>query len=108
MTHVTLAELAAEFRKGKIVEAMLVEPHYHVHGLCDFDSGAVVVNPQPHTVAVLLHELIHRRYPRWGEARVERETQRIVGRMSDADVAIWYRDYQRVARKFKRPVRVDQ
>ncbi len=107
MIHVTLAELAAEFRRGKIVEAVLIEPQYHVHGLCDFESGAVLINPQPHTVAVLLHELIHRRYPRWGEARVERETQRLVARMSDAEVMTWYRNYQRVARKVPRPVRVD-
>ena len=108
MPRVTLADLAVEFRKGKIVEALLVEPGYHVHGLCDFDSGAVVVNPQPHTVAVLLHELLHRRFPRWGEKRVERETARLVGQMTDADVATWYRDYRQAARKFKRPIRVDQ
>lgn len=106
--HVSLSELAAEFRKGKILEAFLVEPSYHVHGLCDFDSGAVVVNPQPHTVSVLLHELIHRRHPRWGEARVERETQRLFSSMTDAEVAQWYLDYQKARRKFKRPIRVDQ
>lgn len=108
MTHATWPELVAEFRKGKILEAFLVEPGHHVHGICDFDSGAVVVNPQPHTVAVLLHELIHRRHPRWGEARVERETQRLVASMSDADVARWYLAYQKARRRFKRPIRVDQ
>ena len=108
MTHATLEELADEFRKGKIVEALLIEPGYHIHGLCDYDTGHVLVNPQPHTVAVLLHELIHRRHPRWGEARVERETSRLIGRMSDAEVALWYRAYQKAAKKFTRPVRVDQ
>ena len=108
MTHATLPELADEFKKGKIVEAFLLEPGFHIHGIFDPDSGAVVVNPQPHTVATLLHELIHRRHPRWGEARVERETQRLVSGMSDAEIAQWYLDYQKARRKFKRPIRVDQ
>lgn len=105
--HPTLDDLWAEFRRGRIVEAMLIEPGYHLHGLCDYDSGAVLVNPQPHTVAVLLHELLHRRFPRWGEARVERETHRIVSRMTDAEIASWYRAYRRTARRLTRPVVVE-
>jgi hypothetical protein len=107
-TKAHLDDLWAEFQRGKIVEALLVEPHYHVHGLCDYDSGAVIVNPQPHTVAVLLHELLHRRYPRWSEARVEAEALRLLGSMDDATVATWFKAYRKAAKRMKRPIQVDR
>jgi hypothetical protein len=100
-----LAELHAEFRKGGINEAAIHSPKNVIYG---FQLGSqVYVNPRPATVETLLHELLHRRYPRWGEARVRKESARLLACMSDADVGVWFRRYQRAARKHKRPVRIE-
>ena len=98
-----LAEVAVEFSKGRIYEATLVDPTHHLEGLCDHQSQAVVINPQVSVVDSLIHELLHRRYPDWSEARVRRETKRLMGRLSSHDVAVWYRRYRRAVKK-RRPV----
>ena len=99
----TLEEVWAELQKGAITEAALHDPLMHVDGLCDYGSQRVYVNPKPSLVETLLHELIHRRWPRWGEKRVDTEAKRLLCEMSNAEVAKWYRAFQRTARKRKSP-----
>ena len=101
MKRVTLEELHDEFQRGGIAEANLRGNPDHLHGLCDWNTGRVYVNPRPGIVETLLHELIHRRHPRWGEKRVDGEARRLLSKMSDAAVAYWYRKYKAAARKRK-------
>lgn len=103
MTRATLEEVWDEMGKGAITEAALHDATNHLDGLCDYGSQRVYVNPKPSTVETLLHELIHRRWPRWGERRVDYEAKRLLSMMSHAEVAKWYRRYQIVARKRKSP-----
>lgn len=98
--------LAEELRRGRIVEARLVEPGYHVHGLSDPDSGTIVIDPAPATVSTLLHELLHRRYPAWSERRVETEERRLMRHLSDDEVRWWYAQYLRRRKRQRRPVAV--
>lgn len=98
-----LGEVAAELGKGRIYEATLIDPTHHLEGLCDHSTQAVVINPQVSVVDSLIHELLHRRYPRWSERRVQQETQRLMGQLSSHDVAVWYRRYRRAVKK-RRPV----
>lgn len=103
MNRATVEEVWAELQKGAITEADLRDPTCHLDGLCDYGSQRVYVNPKPSVVETLLHELIHRRHKRWGEKRVDYEAKRLLSMMSHAEVARWYRRYQIVARKRKRP-----
>lgn len=98
-----LGEVAEELSKGRIYEATLIDPTHHLEGLCDHDAQAVVINPKVSVVDSLIHELLHRRYPTWTEARVRRETRRAMGQLSSHDVEVWYRRYRRAVKK-RRPV----
>jgi len=108
MKRVTLAELVEELAKGNITEADLRDPTHHLDGFCDYSSRRVYVNPRPGVVETLVHELIHRRYPRWSERRVDREAKGILGHMTPAEVDQWYRAYQEIKRTRKRPKAVSE
>lgn len=94
-----LTELAEELARGKVYEATLQARTQIVYGLCDYETGAVIVDPVPHVVEVVLHELLHRRYPSWSERRVDREGRRLVSGMTRPQLVSWYRRYQRAKRK---------
>ena len=98
-------ELAHEFKRGDIHEATIQSEGEHVSGLCE--GQRIVVNPAPEVVDTLLHELLHRRYPRRGEKWVRRTTARLLYYMDTATVKQWYRRYNRKKRTRKTPVSVD-
>lgn len=101
-----IVELRAEFKKGKIFEARIDSDGDMVEGLYEPSSGAVYVDQTPNTVDTLLHELLHRRYPRWGERRVSDTAHRLVTAMSSEERRAWYRAFKRKAAKC-RPIRVE-
>ena len=101
-----LALLVEELRHGRIIEARLVEPGYHVHGLSDPETGVIVIDPAPATVSTLLHALLHRRFPRWPEARVERTERRLMHYLSDDEIRWWFGQYRRRRKRQRRPVAV--
>lgn len=99
------AELWRELRDGRGVhEAELRYPGWHLDGLCE--GGKVYVDPAPSIVETLLHELLHRARPRWGERRVDAEAKRMLRQMSTQEVRRWYRTYQRVKQSRVTPVRL--
>jgi len=100
-----LSELEAEFRKGGITLGHLVAEGEHLDGICE--GKRVVVDPAPATVDTLIHEVLHRRFPRWGERRVSKTAERIVRQMDHATVRKWYRRLMKTAKKAKRPIHAD-
>jgi hypothetical protein len=99
-------ELVAELRKGQVYErALRSDGPWQYHGLAD--DKTVHIDPRPAVLDILLHELLHRRYPRWGEARVDRTATRLVKSMDEAAKAKWWRAYNRIKRK-ARPVDVPE
>lgn len=108
MKHVTLEDLEDELAKGRVTEAELRDPTHHLDGFCDYSSRRVYVDPRPGVVEALRHELIHRRFPKWGERRVDAEAKRILGRMTDTTLTHWYRTYQETKRTRKRPKAVTE
>jgi hypothetical protein len=102
-----LAELEEEAQRGKVYEATLTAKAAIVYGLCDYGTGAVIVDPVPHLVEIFAHELLHRRYPSWSERRVDREAQRLVSHMTRPQLQAWYRRFQRMKRK-RRPIDIDE
>lgn len=101
-----MVELRAEFANGKVYQAEIHSDGELVEGLFQPSTGAVYVDPAPNVVDTLLHELLHRRYPRWGERRVSDTARRLVTAMSDDERRWWYRAYRRVAKR-RRPVKVE-
>jgi hypothetical protein len=101
-----MAELRVEFANGKVYQAEIHSDGELVEGLYEPSSGSVYVDPAPNVVDTLLHELLHRRYPRWGERRVSDTARRLVTAMSDEERRWWYRAYRRVAKR-RRPVKVE-
>lgn len=102
-----LKTLRAEFRKGGIHEASIRAKGWHVDGLCDHDKGAVYVNPAPSVVETVLHEVLHRRYPRWGEKRVDATAKKLLRSMNSRQVQWWYRQFQRRKTTLTTPVSAD-
>ena len=99
-----LALLEAEFAKGRIYEATLItDDGAHLMGMCDTDALTITIDPKVLIVSTLLHELIHRKYPDWSEARVRRAEKRALRRLSQHDIQTWYRRYRKAVRK-RRPV----
>ena len=98
--------LRAELHKGNIHEADLRDPKWHLDGLCD--GTKVYVNPAPAVVETLLHELLHRAKPRWGERRVLKESRRLLNYLTEREVRAWYRKFQVLAIRRKRPVKADE
>ena len=99
--------LRTEFKKGGIHEAPLLAKGWHLNGLCDFDRGSVYIDPAPTVVETLLHEMLHRRFPRWGEKRVDRTAARLLRCMNSRQVQWWYRQYQNRKTTLTTPVSAD-
>ena len=102
-----MTELRAEFSNGKVFQAEISSDGELVEGLYEPATGAVYIDPVPNLVDTLLHELLHRRYPRWGEARVSRTAHQLVSAMADEERRQWYRAYRRVAKKVKKRVLIE-
>jgi len=105
VVHATLDDVLAELARGGIIEAPISAPKMHVSGYCDRETKTVCVNPLPGLADTIIHELVHRRWPRWGEKRVYAETRRVMTTMSDDDVSRLVRRYRRLRHK-RRAVRV--
>lgn len=96
-----LEDLFDELKRGKVYETRLRDPRWQLDGLQDGES--IYIDPRPAILETLLHELMHRRFPRWGERRVTVEARRLVLRMSEPDKARWWRAYRRI-RKIGRTI----
>lgn len=108
MSRATLQDVRDEFARGAITEADLRHETIFLDGYCDYGSKRVYVDPRPAVVETLIHELIHRRWPRWGEKRVHDEARRLLRLMTDAERAQWYRQYQEIKRTRKSIKRVEE
>lgn len=100
----SLDELWYELNRGRIYEAALRDPTWHLDGLQDGDT--IYVDPRPAILESLIHELLHRRYPRWGERTVSREARRLIGVMDEGVKTRWWTAYQKTKIVKSRPVDV--
>ena len=65
----------------------------------------IYIDPRPATLETLLHELLHRNKPRWGEPRVSRVAHKLITAMTEEQKRRWWRAYGRLKRK-RPPVEV--
>ena len=108
MIRPTLEDMRDELEKGRIAETDLRSKDYHIAGYCDWTKQQVHVNPRPLVVEALLHELLHRRFPKWTEARVMKESKALLCKMSEEQIATFYRRYKLLARRHRKPKSVDE
>ena len=97
----SLDDLWDELARGRVYECRLRDSQWHLDGLRDGEN--VYLDPRPAVLESLLHELMHRRHPRWGERRVTRDARRLLAGMREPDMRKWWRAYQRIKR-LGRPV----
>jgi hypothetical protein len=95
-----LAALNDEFNRGQIYEGMIPKgKHEFVMGICESALGPIVIDSRSVVVELLLHELLHRRFWKWGERRVQRKAETLLASMSHDDIRRWHRKFKRVARR---------
>lgn len=104
MSAPDLDDLHDELLRGRVFECSLRDPKFRLDGLQHGD--AIYIDPRPAILETLVHELLHRRKPRWAERRVNREARRILSKMTEEEIALWYRRYNAIKRK-GRPVDVE-
>jgi hypothetical protein len=99
-----LDDLEDEARRRRVYECSLRDPKWHLDG---FQCGdAIYIDPRPAILESYLHELIHRRKPRWGERAVTRMARRLIAGMDEGAMVRWWKSYNRVKRR-RRPLDVE-
>ncbi len=89
-----LLRVLAELGAGRIREAYIPsEPAYFVDG--ETEGQRITINPVPEIVDTIIHELLHRLYPKWSERYIKNRTTYLMTRMSDEEVRLLYDEYQR-------------
>lgn len=104
MSAPDLDDLMDELQRGRVYECSLRDPNWRLDGLQH--GEAIYIDPRPAILETLCHELLHRRKPRWSERRVTREARVLLSKMSEQDLAHWWRRYNVIKRK-GRPVDVE-
>lgn len=104
MSAPDLDDLLDELTRGKVYECTLRDPAWRLDGLQH--GEAIYIDPRPAILETLIHELLHRRKPRWSERRVSREARLILSKMSEEEIAAWWKRYNQVKRK-GRPIDVE-
>ena len=58
-------------------------------------SGVIRVNPMPHVVDSVIHELLHECFPAYKERAVRSLTGKLMKQLSDAEIQAIYSEYRR-------------
>jgi len=97
-----LDDLWDELSRGKVYETSirttLVRNGRPVQFDGLLDGQVVYIDPRPAILETLLHELLHRRKPRWGERAVTAHARRMALHMDDATKKRWWAAYRRIKR----------
>lgn len=95
---VLLGRVWAELGSGNIAEGYLPSTkHHYVEG--EIEGRSITVNPAPNVVDTAIHEILHRMYPQWSEGYVRRTTTLLMRRMTDEEIAAFYDEFQRRAKR---------
>lgn len=93
--HLVLT-LLARFREVSFRERYIPDREgAQILGEYDDDKGEITINPVPHTVDTLIHELIHLVYPNYSERAVLSLTGKVMKQLSEADLLAIYKEYRR-------------
>jgi hypothetical protein len=101
-----LGTVWAEIGAGRLTEAFILDDRVFMDGMYN-GNGHITVNPAHQTVDTVIHECLHRAFPAWSENYVRRTTTYLRKRMSDEEVQAMYAEFQKRAKKRRRPVRME-
>lgn len=79
-----------EFKEGWLP----AEGRLNVYGQWE-PTGIITINPMPHVVDTILHELIHEAEPRWSERAVSSMTGKLMKQLSEDEIQMIYSEYRR-------------
>jgi hypothetical protein len=99
-----LEDVWHELQKGNVYECNLRSEIWQMEGLQEGKN--IYIDPRPAILETLLHELLHRLKPSWGEQRVTKEAHRLMVQMDETAKRQWWLAYKRI-KKFRRPVEVE-
>lgn len=89
-----LVRVLTAFNELKLREAYLEDgPQRWQHGMIDANRTQVTINPAPHVVDTLIHEILHAIEPDWSETTVRRMTTRLMRKLTHAEVKQIYEEY---------------
>ncbi len=73
-----------------------IEPYSgkDVYGLWTPD-GVITINPIPHIVDTIIHELLHEAYPDWSERAVYSMTGKLMKQLTSEEMQTIYEEYRR-------------
>lgn len=101
-----IGQVWAELGAGRITEAFISDGKMMTDGYFN-GSGHITVNPQHQVVDTVIHECLHRAFPAWTERHVRRMTTYLRRRMADEEIQAMYSEFQKRARKRKRPLVIE-
>ena len=77
-----------------------IDDRHGVLGLAE--PGVITVSP--HTlVPVIIHEALHRAFPEWSEATIERTTSYVYWRLNDSDCKRIWECYNAKVKRMRKP-----
>jgi hypothetical protein len=89
-------KLLARFRDVDFREAYLPdEDDSPVYGEIDYNTMTITINPVPHVVDTLIHELIHMVYPKYSERAVCSLTGKVMKELTESELKAIYEEYKR-------------
>jgi len=94
-----LGDLMDELQRGRVFECALRNQQWHLDGLHDRDRDSIYIDPRSAVLLTLLHELLHRRFPRLGERAVTTRSRQLFASMTEPTKVQWWRAYKRTVRK---------
>ena len=102
--YALIGQVWAELGSGRITEAFIRDGRNMTDGVTW--GRHIWVNPAHQTADTVIHECLHRMHPSWTEAYVRRTTTYIRRRMGDDEVIALVDEFNKRARKRKRPLSV--
>lgn len=99
-----LEDLWNNLQEGHVYECPLRSEVWQIDGLQE--GRNVFIDPRPAILETLLHELLHRLKPRWGEKKVSKRARIMMLQMDETAKRQWWLAYRRI-RKTRRPVEVE-
>ena len=89
-----LLRLMARLGELEVQEKFLPTERGYVYGMTDGD-GIIYVNPVPHIVDTVIHEILHEFFPKHSERAILSLTGKVMHQLSDADLQAIYSEYRR-------------
>lgn len=87
-------KLLARFREVDFKEQYIPNREGH-EILGEYDGECITINPVPHIVDTLIHELLHLVHPTYSEQAIRSLTGKVMKQLTEAELLAIYHEYKR-------------